>query len=429
MDNTSTKKFVFILGRERELCLAELRAVLKRFCFDFSVLSVTENVAFINIDKEREDVAKMADILGGTVKIYEIIGNPPDIKSAITNFIKENYSSAGKVTFGISAYPAKNLNITARALNQLGFQTKKNLKSFDLSSRFIELRESTDVPTILSLKEKLVGKGVEFGIFPNAFGVLIGLSNPEEWNIRDYEKPAGDKYSGMLPPKLARMMVNIALEQSYKIANIKYQISKRLEINNCKAIVVDPFCGSGNILLEALMLGCNVFGSDTSEKAVRDSKTNIDWLLKRYPLSSIRSEVLQADATNEDFLNILSTFHSLPSTNQLAVITEPYLGEPKKFKPTMNAAKGEYQKVKEIYLQFFQNFLALKTLKLPVVFCVVFPLVETIEGRRLSLYRECVDEIKKIGYTELQSPLIYGRDYQVVKREISLLTLREKGSL
>jgi tRNA G10 N-methylase Trm11 len=295
-------------------------------------------------------------------------------------------------------------------INQLGFRAKQDLKKTGVSSRFIELRDNTEVPTILSLKEKLISRGVEFGLFPNSFGVLAGLSNPEEWSKRDYDKPAGDKFSGMLPPKLARMMANLALGFTHGDSEEK------------RHLIVDPFCGSGNILIEALMLGCDVFGSDISAKAVDDTTKNIKWILSEYQLGDLRYQIAQADATMTDFGKTLMPEYLEKAYKGIAFVSEPYLGEPKKFKPTMNAVRGEYRKVKSIYLKFFENIASLNLPK-NSVFCLVFPLVETLEGKRFSLYEESVDEISKIGYTQIQSPLIYGRDYQVVKREISLLTL------
>ena len=70
---SKTTTYAFILGRERELCLAELKAVLARFGFCFSISSVTDNVARFNIDAEAESVGALINILGGTVKIFRIM--------------------------------------------------------------------------------------------------------------------------------------------------------------------------------------------------------------------------------------------------------------------------------------------------------------------------------------------------------------------
>ena len=200
------------------------------------------------------------------------------------------------------------------------------------------------------------------------------------------------------------------------------------EGRNC--LVVDPFCGSGNVAMEAMMLGLDVFGSDNSGKAVRDSQENIDWLLERQNEKcksqnhNPKVKIIAADATCDNFVSILNSSFKILDSERLAIVAEPFLGEPKKFKPSENAARGEYRKIKDLYLSFFTNFKGFMDFRLPVVFCIVFPLVELENGKQFSLYRESVDEIKKIGYTELQSPLIYGRDYQVVKREIVLLQLK-----
>jgi tRNA G10 N-methylase Trm11 len=403
MDNLSTiNTYAFVLGRERELCLAELKAVFLRFGFCFGDFSVADNVAFINITKAPINMVDLLAVLGGTIKIFKIIA-PMDekFKSVLETYIQTNLKKDGKFNFALSSYSIK---FDQRRLNSLGLEMKKNFKG-KISSRFVENREGKEVSTILSLKSKLVEEGFEFGLFNESIGVLVATTNPVEWSVRDYEKPAGDKYSGMLPPKLARIMINLALEK-----NSRHEI-----------LVIDPFCGSGNILMESLMLGYNTFGADVSEKAVGDSQDNTSWLLERRgERGEEKLNIIQADATKFDFGQYLSAISSLSAAN-LAVVTEPYLGEPKKFMPTLSAARGEYAKVKDLYISFFANMADLKPYK--PVFCVVFPLVETTEGKRFSLYRDCVDEIKKIGYTEQQSPLIYGRDYQVVKREILLLTL------
>lgn len=438
MDNLSTiNTYAFVLGRERELCLAELKAVFFRFGFCFPPEfgrgvgdnSLADNVAFINIantdngftestDDEYKNldirVAQMMKTLGGTIKIFKIIGPMTNnIKSTLENYIENNLKKEGKFNFALSSYSTK---FDQRRINSLGLEMKKDFKG-KYSSRFVQLREGKEVSTILSLKSKLVDEGFEFGLFNESIGILVATTDPVEWSIRDYEKPAGDKYSGMLPPKLARIMINLAL------GKLK---------NNERTLVVDPFCGSGNVLLEAMVLGCDVFGSDVSAKAVKDSQENVDWLMENQKSklksqnynSKVKTSV--ADATSADFGRLIGNCEIdklIENYNCMAVVTEPYLGEPKKYKPSLSAARGEYKKIRELYLKFFENLETLTACGLPLTAVVVFPLVETIEGTRYSLYRDCVDEIKKIGYTELRFPLIYGRDYQVVKREIALLTI------
>ena len=236
-------------------------------------------------------------------------------------------------------------------------------------------------------------------------------------------------------------MVNIALAY----ANPKSEILNPKEIKNSnfenskivsdldirdldfhRCAVVDPFCGSGNILMEAAMLWCDVIGSDISEKAVSDTKKNLEWLKEKMLDSrSTNLGFFKEDATSSELINILNSKilpagrHGKNLDSNMVLVTEPYLGEPKKFMPSQSAAAGEYRKVKDTYINFLKNIKKLDK-KIEAV-CIVFPLIETTENKRYSLYWESVDEIKSLGYIEERPPLIYGRDYQVVKREIVFL--------
>ena len=486
MDNSQTyRTYAFVLGREKEIALVELEATLGRlgFCFDKPI--VTGNVAVINIENiEADEVAKLSEILGGTIKIFRLINchsernekkprNPSassgrrllskdpstsvgmtggtvgmtshGLAIAIADIIKrEKMGRTGKINFGISQYfgAAKKSEIYT-----LGLEVKRLLKGAH-PARFIESRQEDALSSIVSLKNDLVGKGIEIGLFDTpaatpgvAAGVLVGLSDAEEWSERDYEKPAFDKYSGMMPHKLARAMVNIALAY----ANPKSEILNPKEIKNSnfenskivsdldirdldfhRCAVVDPFCGSGNILMEAAMLWCDVIGSDISEKAVSDTKKNLEWLKEKMLDSrSTNLGFFKEDATSSELINILNSKilpagrHGKNLDSNMVLVTEPYLGEPKKFMPSQSAAAGEYRKVKDTYINFLKNIKKLDK-KIEAV-CIVFPLIETTENKRYSLYWESVDEIKSLGYIEERPPLIYGRDYQVVKGEIVFL--------
>jgi len=526
------KLFAFILGRETKIARLELESVLRRFCFcsdknnpescrgmDYSILSVVDNVAIIKIEPHRSFTQIDADnfttynlqpttlikLLGGTVKIFEIVGmGSNNLIDDIVKIVQENsIDMSGKLNFGISDYRSNEVRTKLESsrpkvsndINKIGLSVKKILKKSH-NTRFIALRDSNELSSIVSYKNKLDSKGVEIGLFeisnskflisnqipnpndpkankliPNScfLGRLVAVTNPEEWSKRDYDKPRGDKYSGMTPPKLARMLLNITLSrstniearstkqtQNSKIENLKHVSDFGFRISDLRPVVVDPFCGSGNILMEAAMLGCEVVGFDISEKAVNDTKSNINWLQQNFQLSISNfqsrpnsqisnskfsnnnatiqqcnnAKIFQADATKFDFSLIFAN-KLIPNKLIPVIVTEPYLGQPKKFAPSMNAARGEYQKVKNLYLDFLKNLqvnsypsrLARAEADNLQVICVIFPLVETQEGKQFSLLNECIDEIKEMGYTLVCEPFVYGREYQVVKRQVVLLQL------
>ena len=61
-----------------------------------------------------------------------------------------------------------------------------------------------------------------------------------------------------LSPKLARCMINLARAKP------------------CVTLL-DPFCGTGSILIEAGLMGCNVVGSDVKQKMIRGTRKNLHY--------------------------------------------------------------------------------------------------------------------------------------------------------
>ncbi len=502
MNNNNKNRYVFILGREQELALEEIRAVLERFCFSFDIYKITGNAAFAKIENFSDDDAKtIINVLAGTMKIFRLNranhldhakhvekssdyvisptvrqdsqsrDNSNMLEHSIVELVRELMDNReNKFNFGISDYQklGRSVGQQVGSLNKLGISVKIALKQSGLKPRFVELRGICELSSIQTLKNNLLGKGIEVGLFNEGVGYLVALNNPEKWAKIDYGKPASDKFSGMLPPRLARTMVNMALGEIPKshcepLGKTKGDaISQnvienwKLKTGNCNdVVIVDPFCGSGNVLLEALQLGLPAVGSDISEKAVSDSKTNLDWFVDQSKVESRKFKVFQADATNINYIAKLKDAIDKINAYKLIFVAEPYLGRPKKFQSSYNATVAEYKVIKELYLSFLKNIYKFEQSVIlsevegsfngkisptvqqssqgrndkEVTLCLVFPLVETSDGKRFSLFRESVDEIEKIGYTQIRPSFIYGRDYQVVKREIVLLSRKNQQSI
>lgn len=115
---------------------------------------------------------------------------------------------------------------------------------------------------------------------------------------RDREAPHADPIRGMLPPQLARSLVNLATHGDRTLT------------------VVDPFCGEGRVLMEAHVLGYQITGGDIDPKAVTATKENLAWL-------GCQANPWQGDAAQVS---------AVPAP--YVVATEPFLGKPQKGKPT-----------------------------------------------------------------------------------------------
>ncbi|MCX6810319.1 MAG: hypothetical protein NTY30_01100 [Candidatus Berkelbacteria bacterium] len=427
------ESYYFILGRENKISQTELQCVLASFDFYFeeitprssseaksevgckSISILSDQVLEIKLVASRDQVKNLIDILGGTVKIYQKIASSNEkIESLLSG---ENKSS--KIIFGLSNYSGAKLDTFRMALS-----AKKAAKK---SIRIINGKEDDKLSSAQSFQYKMDIDNVEYGVFETGIGKLIAVQNINEWTRHDYGKPKSDAKSGMLPPKLARMMVNLAIGQ----AGIKNNESGIMNENHNSAfgihnscLVVDPFCGSGNVLIEAISIGCEVVGSDLSEKAVSDSKANLEWFLdchSRPDRESTNSlvdsrlrgnDIVVADATKFDFSTIDQDF---------VIATEPFLGQPRNSKLRIEEEKEVKEDTKRLYLDFLKNLQSAGS-KLQTI-AIVFPLFELANGKKLSIFDHCVDFIRDIGYTLIYPPMEYGREYQIVKRQIVILKL------
>ena len=87
------------------------------------------------------------------------------------------------------------------------------------------------------------------------FGLKLGEGSPKPFTKRG-PKNRPFFHSSALPPKLARCMVNLARPKD-------------------DSVVLDPFCGSGSILIEAGLIGCRVLGSDVRDLMARGCLLNL----------------------------------------------------------------------------------------------------------------------------------------------------------
>lgn len=308
---------------------------------------------------------EIAGKLGGTVKIAERIG---DISEISNYLISQNLP---KIDFGISGKP------------ELSKQVKRELEEVGIKARFVLPREGSELSSVVVKKQKLVELIVE----GDTFGRTIWVQDFEEWNRRDFGRPAADPKSGMLPPKVARMMVNIATS------------------NKQQAIILDPFCGVGTILAEGLMVGTSVIGSDISSNQVEKTKQNLEWLKRDFRISGLEFRVLQSDSRNV----------SSKITEKIdAVVTEPDLGH--------STDANLREKLGYMYISSLEDWK--KILKPGGKVIMVIPSFTISKAKELDLVKMVLDRAKIMGYSEFHSPIEYFRKQAIIKRNICFLEFR-----
>ena len=325
-------QYFFILGTNPTLSIAELSAVfnLRNATKDNKCPSllrpapreergyegrvghlVSDNVFLLETDKNI-NAQQLIKKIGGVIKIGKIAAkadtqNKEKILEEIKKLLKPKI---GKFKFGISYYGKGKLNI-----KPLAMEIKKYLSEKGFSSRWVTSKEPT-LSSVVIEQNKLTSKGAEIVLIKDNNKIFISQTlavQPfKELSFRDYGRPARDDYSGMLPPKLAQIMINL---------------SKAKPDNT----ILDPFCGSGTILTEAMLMGYkNLIGSDIAKKAIDDTKQNIKWIAGNWKLPArqalVGGEIGNLKLYNKDAVG-LSQFIKLNSVD--AIITEPYLGPPR----------------------------------------------------------------------------------------------------
>ena len=384
--------FVAILGRLPKLSIAELEAMFGKS----HVRAVSHDVATIDTNN------LSIDSLGGSLKCGTIIhtlpaDGHPTLEHAshwITHtYIHQLLAVGGKITLGISAY---GLSTSPRHLQKIGLSLKSSMKRHGASLRLIP-NTSIELSTATSHNNKLglSPKKRELFIIKTDNGAIIiaesnGAQNITAYARRDRNRPRRDAFVGMLPPKLAQIMVNVAVG------------------NAAKATILDPFCGTGTVLQEALLKRYDVCGSDLSQKMIDYTTENLAWLQSKYHITGTVRSLEQADAMT----------HQWPKAQQLdAVVCETYLGQPFSAPPSPKKLHEVTGNCNHIITNFLRNIHS--QLTPGTTLCIAVPAWRDA-GCNLT-HLPLIKDLETLGYTLQQPPLIYSRSDQVVVREILLL--------
>lgn len=391
--------YIALLGRQPALGMAELEKVhgdVKWFS-DHSAVITTDD---FSIEK-----------LGGTLKAGRIVATLPrgDWRTSSMKLVKA-YTDAwsgveGKITLGISAY---GFDISPRDVQKTGIVLKQKLKKLDVSLRLIPNQEIA-LNTAASHHNKLglSSNKVELLVVRARNGKVIIAESTGAQNItalarRDQERPKRDAFVGMLPPKLAQMMINLATPDS---ANKDSQALR----------ILDPFCGTGVIPQEALLLGYDAYGTDLSEKMIAYSQTNLEWLKKTHHIDEHTWELKADDAMTARWTQPID-----------AVACESYLGQPFSAPPSPSKLTEVRGNCNKIITAFLENIGPQLEPGTPL--CVGVPAWRSTDDSFTHL--PLINNLEQLGFTRHEfanvrnEELLYARDDQVVARE--LLVLRKK---
>lgn len=389
---------VCILGRQPELSVVEL----ERQFGAAGVRRYSDQAATVSAD-EPFDVQRF----GGVVKAGRVIAELDNAdwltlsKDIVQRYSRELARGEGKLTLGLSVYGRE---MTERQVGRTGLALKQALKKQGRSVRLVP-NDGPALSTAVSHHNKL-------GLSPNKLELMIvygdrsvviaesvGTQNITALARRDQGRPKRDAFVGMLPPKLALMMVNMAGPFPAKDASVR---------------ILDPFCGTGVVLQEAALLGYDVYGTDLAEKMVDYSRINLEWLVNNYRLNT-QVTIEAGDAIEHRWAGPVS-----------AVVAETYLGQPFSAPPAADKLEKVVRICNDIISKFLLNIGGQLETGTPLALAV--PAWRDSRGN--VTYLPLIDKLSKLGYRweRLEHAdarqLVYFREDQVVARQ--LLLLRKK---
>lgn len=363
------------------LSLAELTAYFKSREIGFVIQFFSGEFFALSFEKDF-DASAIAD-LGGTIKIGEVKAKFPTetIKEA---FLKKNkhakkqiteaLASSGlvdgitkspeKLLFGVSVYCTESTLRSSSGVIQrfVGSAVKDELANLGQKSNFMGFgneRKQAQLSHVEVIKKNLVENKAEIlfciGRTETWVATTVAVHNPFEFQKRDIYKPNQRKIFGM-PPRLGRMMVNLC---------------------SCKAgkTLLDPFCGVGTILQEALLEKAMVVGMDVNPWCAKAATENLDWLVREYELKDADFRVLQGDVNR--------LVEKIGQETMDCIVCEPDLGPALRQVPTGPYAEKIIQKLEPLYFGFFEQ--AFGALKPGGRLVLVTPYIKTRSGQAVMM--------------------------------------------
>jgi tRNA G10 N-methylase Trm11 len=272
-------------------------------------------------------------------------------------------AASGKSVFGVSVYCAeRSFHPVSRTMQRfVGSTLKHELAAHGRKSGFMGFPRSRQQPQLSHvevLRKGLVERRAEvlfcIGKKQTVVATTVGVHDPFEFQKRDIGRPVQRKIFA-IPPRLARIMINLA------------------SCTDGKSLL-DPFCGVGTILQEALLAKGRVIGVDVNPWCVEASRENLEWLKKEYALEEAEYTVLLGDSRR---------LEKRIRQEVDCIATEPDLGPALRHVATTPYATKIIDKLRPLYFDFLAE--AYGRLKKGGRLVLVTPYIRTRSGKPVTM--------------------------------------------
>ena len=366
-------KYIGLLGRLPALSQAELASLLS-----------PNQLGALDDHHLGLKVKPPVQRLGGLVKLWRVLDDQPAWAAVLRATVDFNQQAPpGKLRLGLSSHSG----LTLADLKSIGFKLKRQLQGAGRNVRLVLPGPDGRLGSAQVLFNKLLeNKGREFCWVTLGNKVYLTQTVWEQdiraYAARDHQRPARDARRGMLPPKLAQIMINLASRGQ-------------------PGQVLDPCCGTGVVLQEAILMGHPVQGGDIETRMVAASRRNL----------GLKTSLRQADAR-------LATYTPTPDF----VVSELDLGPPLK-KPVTKARWHQLRaELGDLHGQILSNLA--RQLPQTSRLCVALPQWRSQDNTWLPA--ATLAELPRLGW-QLEQKLDYYRPDQFVGRQLLVLTARNQA--
>jgi len=353
-------KYLFILGRNIELSLEELKSVFGKFEFEKCKNAIVAELEYF--DKS------ILNKLGGTIAIGEVICKINELEKKQIYFEEKN-----NFTYCIWDF-SQHTNLVSEILKKK-FRKEKLKASEKNIYEEMNLQDGGKV-NVLNSKRKI---NEEYFVFEDFFGKVVKTTDYKSIEKRDMKKPHR-RESLSISPRLAKIMINLSGAKKHET-------------------LLDAFCGIGVILQEALLRNIKVIGIDKDKNAISQAKENLEW----FKFEKQDYKLIYSDSAKAKIKKV----HAMASESDFGKILKKI--------PTTEYAQKTIDNFEDLMIKVINNLK--NNIKGRIVFTA--PKIKTIK-KRLSCDFEKI--ANKTDYKIMQGfPIPEFRKNKIIGRDVIVL--------
>ncbi|MHA2069318.1 MAG: TRM11 family SAM-dependent methyltransferase [Candidatus Thorarchaeota archaeon] len=357
--------YAFVLGKNWLLSLAELVVYVRDRGLADGVKDYSRTAAIVEIEETLDDeqLVEIQSALGGCFKTGRVVsaydrslaeGAFP-AKGKVNKQDRKVFQEApwtgrvwrkmrgGKVKFGVSTYP------------MLGKQTTIDLRRFTLGlddwtkKRILELGARKAAYYVYEGPDKRDASRPNVALWPQSIGRhgLLTPPNAELLAMLMEDTLYIAKTIAVYDSTLQRYRDETRPFMSAEISTSPKICRTLLTLSGARPgdTVLDPFCGTGTLLMEAAMLDMKCIGIDIEQSMVKGAGQNLKWLGTGLG-AWIDFKLIKGDARNAS---------KLIGGQVDAVAFEPHLGPTYSERPTYDDASASIDELTQLYRDVLES--------------------------------------------------------------------------